>query len=273
MATLANLIKNIDPPAPDSVVLATENTTADSIKFGIGQGGKMGYIPPGANTVTPFQSDVQADSVVLATENETADSIKFGFDANGKLGYIAPGADTVTPFKSQADIDSAHQEGLESARIDLIATVIVGGNGAHGNYLGKVQTVTFVHNYSQVIIVMAHSDTDDSGDNFMKVYSSNKGWTNDNAAPGSSYWTNTTDEWNYFKPTLSGVATYAGLAKTNTTKYASTPNDKDKDIYRTLNNLFTMSCAAYKVGINSGDKAYIYSTHGSTCYVFGVRTD
>ena len=111
MATLANLIKNIDPPAPDSVVLATENTTADSIKFGIDQGGKMGYISPGANTVTPFQQDIQADSVVLATENETADSIKFGFDTNGKLGYIAPGADTVTPFKNQEDVDAAYDSG------------------------------------------------------------------------------------------------------------------------------------------------------------------
>ena len=218
------------------------------------------------------QQDSDADSVVLASENDTVDSIKFGVDSNGKYGYIAPGADTVTPFKNQTDLDAAYQEGLESARIEWIATVIVGGSGSNPQYLGDVRTITFEHNYSQVVIIMAHADEDDSGDNFMKVYSSNKGYAG-SAAPSSSAWTDTTDEWNYFKPTLSGATGQAGLAKTNTSHYSSTPNDNGKDIFKMLGGHYTMSCIAYKVNVSSGDTAYIYSSHGSTCHVLGIRTD
>lgn len=219
-----------------------------------------------------FKQGGDADSVVLATENDTADCIKFGVDSNGKYGYIAPGADTVTPFKNQTDLDAAYQEGLESARIEWIASVIIGGSGSNPHYLGDVRTVTFEHNYSQVVIMMAHADEDDDGDNFMKVYSADKGYSG-SAVPTSAAWTNTTDEWNYFKPTLSGATGQAGLAKTNTSHYSSTPNDNGKDIFKMLGGRYTMSCIAYKVGVHSGDTAYIYSSHGSTCHVLGIRTD
>lgn len=271
MPTLANLIKNIDPPAPDSVVLATENTTEDSIKFGVDQDGKMGYIAPGDSAVTPFQADIQADAVVLATENDTSDSIKFGFDSSGKMGYILPGADSVIPFKGFGDLEAAYNDGIAAARTEYIMYWVLGGGGsANGSYMYSNHT-EFSKDYAQVFAVMMQDDSDDSGDNFMKAYSVDKGFTT-GVAPAASYWTDTVDEWNYFKPTIIGgeLGTNYGWSKTNSNKYSSTPNDYNKDTFRKLGNRYIHSCIAYKNDVKAGDELWCYGTHGTTVHVLGI---
>ena len=135
----------------------------------------------------------------------------------------------------------------------------------------RTKIYTFTGNYSQAMIVFAALDGDNNGDNFLKVYSSNKGY-NAQEAPPSSAWKNTTDEWSYFqldniiKPT--DVDTNAGVAATNS-KYTNT-SDYNKDVFRTLSNRYVISCVAYKNNIQAGDKAYIYASHGALIYIFGV---
>ena len=135
----------------------------------------------------------------------------------------------------------------------------------------RTKIYTFTGNYSQAMIVFAALDGDNNGDNFLKVYSSNKGY-NAQEAPPSSAWKDTTDEWSYFqlddiiKPT--DVDTNAGVAATNS-KYTNTP-DYNKDVLRTLSNRYVISCVAYKNNIQAGDKAYIYASHGALIYIFGV---
>lgn len=219
-----------------------------------------------------FKQSGDADSVVLATENDTADCIKFGVDSNGKYGYIAPGADSVTPFRGFGDLEFAYNQGIADSRLEHIAFYTISGDINKGTYIntsGK-ESFTFSKNYAQVVMFMYHRDSDNNGDNFMKVYSTDKGFTT-NAAPAASYWTDTVGEWNYFKPeAILGLGTNRGYAATNTNKYSSTPNDYNKDVYRKFGDNYLLSCVAYKNNVMSGETAYLYGVDGTAIHILGI---
>lgn len=163
--------------------------------------------------------------------------------------------------------------GTGGGRNELLYAAAVGGAVAHTDYLGQ-QTFEFQDNYSQVMIVFMSPDSDNSGDNFMKVYSSAKANLVGDAVPPSSAWKDLQDEWSYFP--LDGIvappqgANNVGIAATNS-KYTNT-QDYNKDVFRTLNDGYVISCIAYKNGVHAGDTAYIYATHGALFYIFGIST-
>lgn len=224
-----------------------------------------------------FKQGGDADSVVLAQENDTNDSIKFGVDSNGRYGFIAPGADTVTPFRGFGDLEFAYNQGIADSRLEHIAFYSIKSDTSNQNRINTagVESFTFAKDYAQVIMVMSQYDSDDNGDNFMKVYSSDKGFTT-NADPASSYWTNTVDEWNYFKPDSDSFGgrdaanSERWYSVTNGSKYSSTPNDYHKDVYRNINGRFVHSCIAYKENVAAGSTAYMYGNHGTNIHILGI---
>lgn len=167
----------------------------------------------------------------------TTDAVpfKFGIDANGNYGYIKDGADTVTPFKI--------------GEVKLLSVLSGGINSTNPYEL----SYTFTDNYSQVVIVVFSSDTDNNGDNFYKVYSVRNSAIA--SASYTNYWNVTENEWDYFKPTLPSGISYPQA----NSKYTN-EKDLNKDMYweTGTSGSTSFSCIAYKKDIKANDTAWMY---------------
>lgn len=202
-----------------------------------------------ANALAGHSADEFASSYDMSKIKGSV-PFSFGVDENGNYGYIKAGADSVTPFRL--------------GKVELLS-VLTAGTGATSPYELSYQ---FIKNYSQAVIVIVSSDTDNNSDNFYKVYSVR----NSSIASSSytNYWNVTDNEWDYFKPILPANISYPA----SNSKYTN-EKDLNKDMYwatgtSSANNF---ACIAYKNDIKSGDTAWMYinAYRRGIVMIFGVK--